>query len=98
MQSLSDDRRPSMTRECDERMWNLAYRLARSGEHRDYQAIEWELHAFGHPQAHQLLDHEQARERLNGLCAEARKIRKCLEHATEKLTGSSDSYSRANNQ
>jgi hypothetical protein len=30
-------------------MWNLAYSLARSGEHRNYQAIEWELRAFGYP-------------------------------------------------
>ena len=62
-----------MTRECDERMWNLAYRLAQSGEHRNYQAIEWELRAFGFPQACQLLDYERVRERLDGLCAEARK-------------------------
>jgi hypothetical protein len=39
--------RPSMTRECDERMWNLAYRLAQSGEHQNYQAIEWELRRLG---------------------------------------------------
>ena len=38
-----------MSRECDERMWNLAYRLAQSGEHRNCQAIEWELRAFGYP-------------------------------------------------
>jgi hypothetical protein len=63
----------SMSRECDERMWNLAYRLARSGEHRNCQAIEWELQAFGYPQARQLLDHERVRERLDGMCAEARK-------------------------
>ena len=62
-----------MTRECDERMWNLAYRLARSGEHRNYQAVEWELRAFGYPQARQLLDHERVRERLDGMCAEAQK-------------------------
>jgi len=69
-----------MTRECDERMWNLAYRLARSGEHRNYQAIEWELRAFGYPQARQLLDHERVREGLDGMCAEAQKgIRNCLE-------------------
>ena len=49
MQSLSDDRKPTMSRECNERMWNLAYRLARCGEHRNYQAIEWELQAFGYP-------------------------------------------------
>ena len=62
-----------MTRECDERMWNLAYRLARSGEHRNYQAIEWELRAFGYPQARRLLGHEGVRERLDGICAEAQK-------------------------
>ena len=62
-----------MTRECDERMWNLAYRLARSGEHQNCQAIEWELRAFGYPQARELLDHERVRERLAGICAEAQK-------------------------
>ena len=51
-----------MTRECDERMWNLAYRLAQSGEHQNYQAIEWELRAFGYPRAPQLLCHERVRE------------------------------------
>jgi hypothetical protein len=34
-----------MSRECNERMWNLAYRLAHCGEHRNYQAIEWQLQA-----------------------------------------------------
>jgi hypothetical protein len=43
-----------MTRERDERMWNLAYRLAQSGQYQNYQAIEWELRAFGYPQAPQL--------------------------------------------
>ena len=38
-----------MTRERDERMWNLAYRLAESGEHQNYRAIEWELQASGYP-------------------------------------------------
>jgi hypothetical protein len=60
-----------MTRECDERMWNLAYRLAQSGEHRNYQAIEWQLRAFEYPQACQLLRNERVREKLDGLCAEA---------------------------
>ena len=36
-------------------MWNLAYRLAHCGEHQKYQAIEWELQAYGYPQARQLL-------------------------------------------
>ena len=61
-----------MTRERDERMWNLAYRLAQSGEHRNYRAIEWELQAFGYPRARQLLHHERVREKLDGICAEAR--------------------------
>ena len=38
-----------MSRECNERMWNQAYRLAHCGEHRNYQAIEWELQAYGYP-------------------------------------------------
>ena len=62
-----------MTRERDERMWNLAYRLAKSGEHRNYRSIEWELQAFGYPRAHQLLDHERVREKLDGMCVEVRK-------------------------
>jgi len=60
-----------MTRECDERMWNLAYSLAQSGEHRNSQAIEWQLQAFGYPRAPQLLRHERFRERLDGMCTEA---------------------------
>ena len=62
-----------MSRERDERMWNLAYRLAQSGQYQTYQAIEWELRAFGYPQAPQLLCREQVRERLDSVCAEARK-------------------------
>jgi hypothetical protein len=62
-----------MTRERDERMWNLAYRLAQSGEHRNCQAIEWELRAFRYPRARQLLYHERVREKLDGMCAETRK-------------------------
>jgi hypothetical protein len=61
-----------MTRERDERMWNLAYRLAASGEHRNYQAIQWELQVFGYSRARQLLLHERVRERLDGVCAKAR--------------------------
>ena len=67
-----------MTRECDERMWNLAYRLAHSGEHQNHQAIEWELAACGFRRARQLLDHERVREKLDGVCAEARSKREHL--------------------
>ena len=62
-----------MSRECNERMWNLAYRLAHAGEHRNYQAIEWELQAYGYPQARQLLYHARVRERLDAICAEAQR-------------------------
>ena len=62
-----------MSRECNERMWNLAYRLAHCGEHRNYQAIEWELQAYGYPQARQLLYHARVRERLDAICAEAQR-------------------------
>ena len=64
---------PNMTRECDERMWNLAYRLAQSGEHQDYQSIEWQLRACGFLRAHQLLHHERVRGKLDGVCVQARK-------------------------
>jgi hypothetical protein len=62
-----------MSRECNERMWNLAYRLAYCGKHRDYQAIEWELQAYGYLQARQLLYHAHVRERLDAICAEAQR-------------------------
>ena len=62
-----------MSGECNERMWNLAYRLAQAGEHRNYQAIEWELQAHGYPQARQLLYHARVRERLDAICAEAQR-------------------------
>ena len=64
-----------MSRECNERMWNLAYRLAHCGEHRNYQAIEWELQAYGYPQARQLLYHARVRARLDAICAEAQSLR-----------------------
>jgi hypothetical protein len=48
-------------------------RLAESGEHRNYRAIEWELQAFGYPRASHLLDHERVREKLDDMCVEARK-------------------------
>lgn len=62
-----------MSRECNERMWNLAYRLAHCGEHQNYQAIEWELQAYGYPQARQLLYHARVRARLDAICAEAQR-------------------------
>jgi hypothetical protein len=53
-----------MTRQCDERMWNLAYSLAQSGEHRNCQAIEWELRVS---RARQLLRPERVHEKLGGV-------------------------------
>ena len=52
-------------------MWNLAYRLAHCGEHQNYQAIEWELQAYGYPQARQLLYDARVRARLDAICADA---------------------------
>jgi hypothetical protein len=46
-------------------------RLAESGEHRNYQAIDWEWGIFGYPRARQLLLHERVRERLDGMCTKA---------------------------
>jgi hypothetical protein len=53
----------------------LAYRLARSGEHQNYQAIEWELQASGFPRARLLLNCERVREKLDSMCAEAQENR-----------------------
>ena len=63
-----------MARECDERMWNLAYRLAQSGEHQNYQAIEWESQASGFPQARRLSDYERVRENWTGYAQKREKI------------------------
>ncbi len=61
-----------MSRERDERMWTLAYKIAQSGEYTGWWDIEVELKSQGFPRARQLLDDEQIRERLDGMCAEAR--------------------------
>jgi hypothetical protein len=62
-----------MTQERDECMWELAYRMARSGVHHSYQSVESELSGLGYRKAHSLLDDETARERLDRMCAGARK-------------------------
>ena len=64
-----------MSRKRDERMWALAYNLAQSGEHTGWWAIEVELRVQGFSRARQLLDDEQVRERLDRMCAKARKDR-----------------------
>jgi hypothetical protein len=70
-------------------MWNLAYRLARSGEHQNYQAIEWELQASGFPQARRLLNFERVHEKLDGICAEAGKNRYSEGDLAEKIGNAS---------
>ncbi len=54
-------------------MWKLAYEMAKSGEHRSYQTIEWELRGLGFSRARSLLDTESVREKLNRMCDEARR-------------------------
>jgi hypothetical protein len=61
-----------MTRECHERMWNLAYRLAQSGEHRNYQAIEWNYRRLGIPKR---ANYYTPSESVNAWTAYAPKLR-----------------------
>ena len=63
------------SRKKEERMWILAYEMARSGEYQGYQAIEWELRSLGYPRARQLLNDEQTHDQLDRMCADARKGR-----------------------
>ncbi len=62
-----------MSRVRDDVMWALAYNLAQSGEYTGWWDVEVELRAQGFSRARQLLDDEQIRERLDGMCVEARK-------------------------
>ncbi len=62
-----------MSRVRDEIMWALAYNLAQSGEYAGWWDIEAELERQEFSRARQLLDNKQIRERLDGMCAEARK-------------------------
>lgn len=56
-------------------MWQLANELARSGDYSGWLDIEWELRSRGYGRARQLLDNESTRDRLDKMCAEARKGR-----------------------
>ena len=47
-------------------------KLAQSGEYTGWWDVEVELKSRGFPRARQLLDDEQIRERLDGMCADAR--------------------------
>lgn len=52
-----------------------AYEMARSGEYRDYTAIEIALRGDGFAEARQLLDDRFRRTELNDICTEARQER-----------------------
>ncbi|MEE9589762.1 MAG: hypothetical protein V3V97_17275 [Hyphomicrobiaceae bacterium] len=62
-----------MSRVRNDVMWALAYNLAQSGEYAGWWDIEVELEGQEFSRARQLLNDKQIRERLNILCAEARK-------------------------
>ncbi len=62
-----------MSRERDERMWSLADKMARSGEHSGWLDIEHELREQGYSRARYLLDDKRTRKRLDRLCADSRK-------------------------
>ena len=62
-----------MRQEHDTRMWAVAYDLARSGYYPTWWFIELELQSLGFPRAGQLLRDDQARKKLNRMCAKARK-------------------------
>ena len=62
-----------ISREKEERMWRLAYKMARSGEYIGWHLIEVELRSMGYSRARQLLDDDSIRDRLDRMCAEAQK-------------------------
>ncbi len=62
-----------MSRVRDDVMWALAYNLAQSGEYAGWWDIEAELEGQEFSRARQLLNDKQIRERLDGMCVEARK-------------------------
>jgi hypothetical protein len=61
------------SREKDERMWELADKLARSGEFSGWLPIEQELRSLGFFRARQLLDDERIRQRLDSISTEAKR-------------------------
>ncbi len=61
-----------MSRVRDDVMWALAYNLAQSGEYAGWCDIEAELEGQEFSRTRQLFDDKQIRERLDGMCAEAR--------------------------
>ena len=65
----------SINREKDELMWTLAEKMAKSGEHLGWKSIELELSELGYSRAQLLLDNEETRNRIDNMCAVARKYR-----------------------
>ena len=63
------------SRQKEERIWKLAYKMARSGEYSGWLPIEWGLQSMGYSRVHQLLDDEAIREQLDRMCAKAQKGR-----------------------
>jgi hypothetical protein len=55
-----------------------AYKLARSGNYRNYQAIEIKIRAEGYEDAQTFLDDQRIRDELDSIC----------EHAQSKREGS----------
>ena len=61
-----------MAPDHSERMWQLAYTMARSGEYRNAREIAVALQSRGYPQAPQVLANKRIREELDRLCVEAK--------------------------
>ena len=64
-----------VSKDRDERMWALAYKLADSGDYLSWWHIEVELRTQGYSRARQLLDDEAIRAELDRLCTNAQKER-----------------------
>lgn len=56
---------------CDNRITERAFRLAHTGRHAGWEAIEQELQSEGFPLDSSMLDDAGFREGLNHICAEA---------------------------
>jgi hypothetical protein len=61
----------AMSQKHSERMWEMAYDLARSGAYRTWAQVALELQSRGFSQARWLLDTALVRKELNHLCAAA---------------------------
>lgn len=59
----------------DVNMWRVAGKLALSGDHEGWQAIERQLRSKGFTRAKLLLDNDRIRDKLDDLCKSARENR-----------------------